>query len=119
MVCSPQLTDWRDDGPAGQVRRGWGEGVYHSARVDGQLDVSADIGNSTGVDLDEALVEGWVQPSMYSRLRAGGGGWTGTPVHRAPARRRLTVMVGPHAGSAGSSAGDRTPGRTLRDWAAN
>eukprot|EP00965_Chrysotila_dentata_P021560 714150-Pleurochrysis_carterae.AAC.3 len=37
-------------------------GVYQRAVADRQLDVSADLANATGVDM-EALVDGWAQPS--------------------------------------------------------
>eukprot|EP00965_Chrysotila_dentata_P105081 3471094-Pleurochrysis_carterae.AAC.1 len=41
--------------------------VYQRALVDHQLDVSADMANSTGVDL-EALVHGcWSQPAKFRR----------------------------------------------------
>eukprot|EP00965_Chrysotila_dentata_P009679 315352-Pleurochrysis_carterae.AAC.1 len=43
--------------------------VYQRALLDHQLDASADLANSTGVDM-EAAVEGWSQPSTFRRHSA-------------------------------------------------
>eukprot|EP00965_Chrysotila_dentata_P092599 3055806-Pleurochrysis_carterae.AAC.1 len=65
-------TDLRDvlgDGSAAAIQQPgrWGSDVaqiYQRAVVDGQLRTSAEMAESTGVDM-EALCAGWVQPASF------------------------------------------------------
>eukprot|EP00965_Chrysotila_dentata_P109344 3613687-Pleurochrysis_carterae.AAC.1 len=70
--CIGGATDLRErlgDGSAAAIkqRERWHSDVaevYQRALLNHQLDASADLVNTTGIDM-EALVEGWSQPSTF------------------------------------------------------